>query len=295
MDLDPRRLLTLQCVARNGGVQGAAAVLHISPSAVSQQLAALELQAGVALVDRSARSLRLTAAGQSLLAAAASIEEALDSAVAELGRRQAVVAGTVRLGSFQSAIIAIVAPALERLREQHPKLQIEVREVADSNMHRQIRTGELDLGMAEVRLGSTLPKGLAEVPLLDDPWQVVVAHQSSASVVADLVDVPWVSTFDDARADALGELAKLFHFTPRVVHRCVEYPSVLALVAAGVGAAVVPQGARELFDFARVLQLAPVRVIRAPGLGARALMLVHRSSRREPTAAVQAVIDSLLP
>jgi DNA-binding MarR family transcriptional regulator len=136
MDLDPRRLLTLQAVSRHGGVSGAADALHISPSAVSQQMNSLEGAAGIALFDRSERSIRLTPAGELLLGAAQQIEDALDQAEAELGRRQQVIEGTVVIGSFQSAIISLISPCLAELNRLHPKLSIQHPTAVDLDIRR---------------------------------------------------------------------------------------------------------------------------------------------------------------
>ncbi len=287
MDLDPRRLLTLQAVSRHGGVSGAADALRISPSAVSQQLQALEAAAGVALFDRSERVIRLTPAGETLLEAAAQIEDALDQAGEQLGRRQVEIAGKVIVGSFQSAIISLVGPCLGALRQQYPRLEVQVREVEDATLARSVLSGELDLGTSEVRLGPRGHRGLAEVPVMEDPWQVVVPANWRVRSVQQLAIRPWVSTFNDARADALAQLSSVHQFSPTVAHRCVEYPSVLALVAAGAGAAVVPSLALSLFGSK------DLRVLNASGLGARTITLVHRVSRKEPTAAVSAVIAEI--
>jgi DNA-binding transcriptional LysR family regulator len=287
IDLDPRRLLTLQAVARYGGVTGAARALRVSASAVSQQLQALEQLAGVTLFDRSERSLRLTPAGELLLGAAAQIEDALDHASAELGRRQQAIEGTVVVGAFQSAIISLIAPALVTLREVHPRLEVQVREIGDATLARAVLSGELDLATSEVRLGSTGQKRLAEVPVMEDPWEIVVPVSWRIRSVQQLAVRPWVSTFDDARADALRQLASTYGFAPMISHHCVEYPSVLALVGAGAGAAVVPSLALRLFGSKDVKRLATA------GLGSRTITLVHRVSRKEPTAAVQAVIEAI--
>ncbi len=288
MDLDPRRLLTLQAVARHGGVSGAALVLRISASAVSQQLQALERSAGVALLDRSERTVQLTPAGLSLLDAAARIEEALDAAGAEINQRQAVVAGQVTVGAFQSAIITLVGPAVARLRDEHPQLEVHVREVIDAQISRLVRSGELDLGTVEIRLGGALPRGLGEVPVIDDPWRVIVPSSWPVSQLRQLRSRPWISTVDDARSDVLSQLAEDHGFEPIVAHHCVEYPSVIALVASGAGAAVVPSLALQLFATQRVSHL------RASGLGTRTVTLLHRTTRKEPTAAVQTVIDAVV-
>ena len=277
----------MQAVARYGGVSGAANALRVTPSAVSQQLQALEQHAGVTLFDRSERSLRLIPAGELLLMAAAQIEDALDHASAELGRRQQPIEGTVVIGAFQSAIISLIGPALHGLREVHPRLVIKVQEVADASLARAVLSGELDLATSEVRLGSTSQKRLTEVPVMEDPWEIVVPTSWRIRTVHQLLARPWISTVDDARADALAQLASLHGFNPVVAHECVEYPSVLALVAVGAGAAVVPSLALKLFG-SHDLKRLPFS-----GLGSRTITLIHRVSRKEPTAAARAVIEAI--
>jgi DNA-binding transcriptional LysR family regulator len=294
VDIDPRRLLTLRAVSLHGGVQGAAAALHISPSAVSQQLAALEHSVGVALIDRSARVVRLTATGASLLESAAKIGSALDDAAAVLGDRRHDVGGIVHVSSFQSAIVTLFAPALALIADRHPNLDVKLREVPDSSVRRLVRSGELDLGTLEVRSSADLGAGLAEVPVLDDPWVVLVPPAWRTRSVRQLTTVSWISTFDDARADALGQLGTELAFVPKVVHRCVEYPSVLALVAAGLGAAVVPSLALEVVGLTRSRPSAAVRRLPAPQLGVRTITVVHRLTRHEPSPAVRAVIDAVI-
>jgi DNA-binding transcriptional LysR family regulator len=287
MDLDPRRLQTLLAVHREGGVSGAAELLRLTPSAVSQQLRALERDVGIALFDRGERAVQLTAAGLALVGPAEQIERALDVAATEMGERQAAIAGTVAIGAFQSAIKAVVAPALMELRHVHPQLEVRVKEVPDAQVARLVRSGELDLGTVEVRQQHPTSRGLAEVPLLDDPWVVVCPALWTERTVRQLASRTWISTFDDARTDALSELGEQAGFVPTVLHRCVEYPSVLALVAAGAGAAVVPSLALQLFGSSGL------RTLPVPGLGRRTITVLHRSTRKEPTAAVRAVIEAL--
>jgi DNA-binding transcriptional LysR family regulator len=288
MELDPRKLLVLHAVVRHDGVQGAAVALRVSPSAVSQQLASLERQAGVALLDRSTRKLRLTPAGESLIAAAEIIDNALEDAAAQLSRRQVAIEGTVTIGSLQSLIISRIAPALQVIQKQHPLVAVRVHEVQDTLIVRQVRSGELDVGLIEARLHAPLPKGLAEIPIANDAWQVVVPRSWAKQTTKQLVKRPWISTFDDARSDAFEALTTALGTRPTIAHRCVEFPSVLALVAAEAGAAIVPQLAIDLFGSTGVA------VISVPGLGARTLTLVHRTARHEPTVAVKAIMDALI-
>ncbi len=287
MALDPRKLLVLQAVVQHDGVQGAAIALRVSPSAISQQLMALEKQAGISLLDRSARKLKLTPAGDSLVAAAEAIGTALDEAESQLSRRQSSIEGTVTVGSLQSLIVSRIAPTLRLVHERHPRVVVQVHEIQDAQIIRQVRSGELDLGLIESRPHSPLPRGLGELPIANDAWHVVVPRIWAKQSLKRLAQKPWIGTFDDARSDAFEALTSALGVRPAVVHRCVEFPSVLALVAAGAGAAIVPQLAIDLFGSDQI------RVERVAGLGSRTITVVHRTARHEPTFAVQAVIDVL--
>src|SRR5882762_11716914 len=119
MDLDAQRLRVLHEVNLRGSVTAAAAVLHVTPSAVSQQLAQLEREAGCDLLERSGRGVVLTQAGTALARHAEDVMRALEGASAGLAAARELVVGTVRVGSFPSAAGALVAPAAARRSEEH--------------------------------------------------------------------------------------------------------------------------------------------------------------------------------
>jgi DNA-binding transcriptional LysR family regulator len=272
-------------------VQGAAAALHLTPSAVSQQLHQLERSAGVALFDRTGRTVGLTPAGQSLLAAAHQIDEALRTAEAELGQRSDRIAGHLRIGSFQTAIVFLLAPAIVELRAQHPDLTIEIVETSDAEGIRMVRSGELDAATIEHAGPATrrLPAKLATVPLLDDPFVVIVPPDWRQRSFAALADVGWITSAgttaaDDALLTAFADIGR----APRIAHRCSEYPPVVELVARGEGAAIVTSLALRLYGADRVREL-PL-----PSVGSRTISLLHRTQRNEPSAAVRALANALL-
>jgi DNA-binding transcriptional LysR family regulator len=290
MDLDPRRLLTLRAVALHHGVQGAAAALHLTPSAVSQQLHQLERAAGVTLFDRTGRTVGLTPAGESLLTAAHQIDDALRTAEAELGQRRDRIAGHLRVGSFQTAIVFLLAPAIGELHAQHPDLTIEIVETTDAEGIRMVRSGELDAATIEHAgpAARRLPSKVATVPLLDDPFVVIVPPTWRQRSFGALADVGWITSAgmtaaDDALLAAFAEIGR----TPRIAHRCSEYPPVVELVARGEGAAIVTSLALRLYGADRVREL-PL-----PSVGSRTISLLHRTQRNEPSAAVRALVDAL--
>src|SRR5690606_14621207 len=126
MATDPRRLAFLLAVHRAGGVLAAADLLHVTPSAVSQQIARLEAEEGFAVLDRGPRGVTLTPAGRVLADVAERIEAELLEARQEIANLGEGVTGTVKVGAFQSAIRAVVAPLLGPLAEEHPGVTIDV-------------------------------------------------------------------------------------------------------------------------------------------------------------------------
>src|SRR5688572_11047500 len=121
MEIDPRRLRVLHALAQRGTVVGAAEVLHLTPSAVSQQLTNLEREVGVTLIDRSSRRrLVLTVAGSALAHRAERIEDELSAARRDLAELTGRVAGRVRIAAFHTAIVHLVLPMLDDLHAAHP-------------------------------------------------------------------------------------------------------------------------------------------------------------------------------
>src|SRR5918995_6444855 len=118
--LDLRRLRLLREVDARGTVHGAARALDYTPSAISQQLAVLEREAGIALPERAGRGVRLTEAGRVLVRHAHKLLDGVEAAEAELAALAAGrPAGVVRVAAFQSAFLRVVAPAIAALSRTH--------------------------------------------------------------------------------------------------------------------------------------------------------------------------------
>src|SRR3954464_11506544 len=118
--LDPRRLVVLREFAVQGTIARAADALAFTPSAVSQQLAQLQREAGVELFGKAGRRLELTDAGRMLVARAGELLARMEEIEADLAAQAEKVHGTVRVGAFQTAASAIVIPAIDRLAAGHP-------------------------------------------------------------------------------------------------------------------------------------------------------------------------------
>lgn len=296
MSLDPRKLMVLRAVDQNGGVVGAAEVLRVSPSAVSQHLAALERAVGLALVDRSKRGgqrpLQLTAAGRRLAGHAAQLGQVLDEAEADIAAFAGALAGPVTVAAFFTILSGYVGPALTRLARTHPGIRVRVIELDEPQALPELHAGTIDLVFVEddEQIRRRPPAGLHYEALLDDAFRLAVpVNWPEVSDLADVADLAWV---DGPPGSALGQaLARLRQTTGMAfpaAHSCTEFTAALAVVGAGLAGAFVPELA-----LAVITPQPGVRILAPPGIGARRLGVLYRRSRHEPTPTVQAVLDVL--
>src|SRR6202522_2026248 len=146
--LDLHRLRLLHEFAARGSIAKAAATLGYTPSAVSQQLATLEREAGLALIDRSARRAQLTDAGRRLAGHAERILAMVEEAEADLSARAPEPAGRIAATAFPSAAVAF-APALTRSLRAHPQLALVLRQTHARDGMRQVRSGEVDVAIVD--------------------------------------------------------------------------------------------------------------------------------------------------
>ncbi|WP_394841345.1 LysR family transcriptional regulator [Pendulispora brunnea] len=291
MDVDPRRLRVLLAVVRAEGVTGASRVLHLTPQAISQQIASLEEELGVELFDRTHRRLAPTAIGLTLAGHAERLEAELVAAGRAVAAATGRVSGVVRMAAFQTAIRWLVVEALPLLRAEQPGVVPMVIELYGAGVDKSLRTGEIDLMLDECDDDQEEPSaaGIEVRTLRRDPYFVV----ASASLARELrtpkalAAQRWIAAPEGTSLDlALQRLAKRGKFEPIVAHVCKEFPSVLALVAAGEGVAIVPELA--LVD-ARGVEPCPIA-----GLGARKLLAIQRVSKRGTEPAVDAVVRALM-
>ncbi|CAN5360994.1 LysR family transcriptional regulator [soil metagenome] len=292
MPTDPRRLAVLLAVHRAGGVNAAADLLHVTPSAVSQQITRLEAEEGVQVLDRGPRGATLTRAGRILAESAERIEAELVEAHKAIATLGGEVAGRVTIAAFQTAIRAVVGPALAVVVERYPGLDLVVEEREPAESLRRLRDGDADIVLMERDEDSdaTVPRGVRDTVLLEEPWRLVLpASVAAPTQLADLRDATWVgSEPGTAAARALGRVAATLGTHIRTRHQYYDFDVALALVAAGQGVAMLP---------ALALQAdvpAGVSIVTVPGLGSRRLVARHRATRREPGPAVAAVLDVLL-
>src|SRR5215216_2449920 len=143
--LDVRRMRVLREVARHGSFSAAADALSFTQSAVSQQIAALEREAGTTLVERSARGVRLTDAGHAVVRHTDAILGRLAEAEAELEAIAGLRGGRLRMASFESAGATLMPLAIATFRERHPAVELSMTLLEPEDSIPQLKSGELDL------------------------------------------------------------------------------------------------------------------------------------------------------
>jgi DNA-binding transcriptional LysR family regulator len=289
MELDPRRLRVLRAVAVRGGVMEAARLLHLTPSAVSQQLTQLEREVGIALLDRSRRRISLTAAGQLLAGRAERIEQELVEARQELAALSGRVSGPLVVASFPTALCHLLVPAFTALAGSHPDVRPSAIELEGAAALHELRTGTVDVVITEGDGPEPARPGLANAAFAEDGYRIAVPRGwPDPRTVRDLADRPWVAgPPESACGQALDRLGARHRFTPRRAHVCLNFPGVLALVAAGFGAAIVPGLA---------LSDVPAGAVTVTGLpvgGSRRLTAVCRAPRSGPEPVTAVLIDAL--
>ncbi|WP_432096464.1 LysR family transcriptional regulator [Streptomyces sp. bgisy100] len=254
--IDPRRLRVLRALADHGTVTAAAQALYLSPSAVSQQLAALEAEVGHSLLERRGRAVGLTATGTILAAHAGRIAEQLERAEADLAAVSEGVAGEVTVAAFATAITEVVTPAVAALRDRAPGVHIRVRDAEGHASLRLLVDGEADVAVA-VQHRDTLAPGEDQVlrqPLYAEPFDVVLppghpAGRASEIGLAALSGDPWITPWPGNPVhDVVLHACEEAGFTPRVECVSDDFRAVCALVAVGSGVALVPRSALRGID-----------------------------------------------
>jgi DNA-binding transcriptional LysR family regulator len=249
--LDVARLRVLRQVARSGSLSAAAEALSYTPSAVSQQVATLEREAGATLVERGARGVRLTEAGRVLVAHAERILTELRAAEASLEAVAGAGGGRLRFGSFPTANARLMPQAVAAFRQRHPEVELTLTEADRDEGLALLATHELDLALVYEFGGVPFPPAsvsqIALTHLLDDPLYIAMApahplaHRRRLRL-AELADQDWIQgVHRGSTIDVLPKACRAAGFEPRIAFRTDDQVTVHGLVAAGVGIALVPQ------------------------------------------------------
>jgi len=301
--IEAQRLAVFREVGHLGSFARAAQVLRLTPSAVSQQMAALERAARARLFERSTRGVTLTTAGQALLRTADAIHGELHRAERTLAQLREQGPPSLTVATFSSAGVLLLAPALAALNARRsPHVDTTVIEAEPAQALAALGDGSADVALVYHFHSEHPPPSWADLvrrceyhPLLQDELRLVVpaghalARRSSARLDA-VADDPWIQMWD-LPGNALDALAAAHGLRPKVACRAGDFRFMQALVAAGAGIAFVPSLAVEDRGDTRALSLTPtakryIGVYTAPGTPSNPASRALLEALRETAAAV---------
>ncbi|MBF9066911.1 LysR family transcriptional regulator [Streptacidiphilus fuscans] len=244
--LNTHRLHVLAEIDRSGSIAGAARRLRLSPSAVSHQLAQLEKEVGVSLVERGAQSLRLTSAGRRLSLRGQEVLALLDAAEKDLLSQARADSGHLRIGFFASAGYRLLPQALSRFSGRYPAVELELVEGEPDDLADSVQQGAIDALIAfEYPFGPwAVPDGVQVRELLREPLHLVVptghpAGRRAQVRLQELAGEQWMCGTGSPMS-LLERICALEGFVPNIRCRSDHYEVMLGLVRAGMGIALVP-------------------------------------------------------
>ena len=279
--LDVRKLRLLRELAHRGTIAAVADALAYTPSAVSQQLAALEREAGVPLLERTGRRVTLTAAGAALAEHTEAVLALLEQADAMLAASRAELVGPLRIGAFPTAVRTILPAALVALGHAHPGLDLMVTELDPAAAPDALRGKAIDVAlMTDYDYVPTAPDPAIDTePLIEETMYLAgTTAPSSGDPILSCRDARWIVGTPDTLCHTMAVRAcQAAGFTPHIRHHADDFATVLALVAAGQGVALVPElGALDPPDGVVLTPLPTRRRIR---------IAFRRGNRQNPTVA----------
>jgi DNA-binding transcriptional LysR family regulator len=297
------RLQLLREVGRRGTIRAAAAAMSVTPSAVSQQLRILEAEAGVPLLEPHGRLVRLTEAGEMLVRHADVITAAIVAAESELAATRDDIVGTLRIAAFPTAARALIPGVIAQLGRAHPRLRLTLRDLETDESLTALRLDEVDLALVDEYDDVTRVRepGIELLDLMEDPLYVAVppdlvprdlvpapgapgvaprAAVDRTVPLARLAGAPWI--MDTETSTIYRAVLRHFRragFEPVVRSNCRDYSVIIALVEAGLGAAVLPGLAL------RERQVRAVVVPLDPPLHRRVMVALKPERRAHPAVA----------
>jgi DNA-binding transcriptional LysR family regulator len=289
--LDIRRMKVLREVAARGSFSAVAEALNFTQSAVSQHVAALERETGTQLVERLARGVRLTDAGAVLVEHADAIIARLESAEEDLAAIAGLRGGRLRLVCFQSAGATVVPEAVATFHEQHPGVELSMREAEPEEAAAMLKAGEVDLALLYHHPAMTLMPELEVTHLMDDRYDAVLpASHSFANrrrlALKDMANESWIlSTPNNGCRTITSTTCREAGFEPRVAFEADDTLACLALVAGGVGVTLMPRMA--------LTALHPATVARPLSDGPRRTVLAARMKGAFHSPASDAMLEIL--
>ena len=278
--IDVQQLRALVELARLGTVSAAAESLGYSQSAVSHQLAALSRATGAVLLTRAGRGVRLTEEGRALAARGREVIDLLERTEREAVAMAHAEEGRILLAAFPSAVASLVPGILAVVSRRHPGLEIELVDAEPPEALDSLRRGRVDAALSFSYIDDDAGEDLETVRLLDDVLYLVT-HPLGIEDIADGAQWRWVTGCARCHEQLIA-VGRANGFTPETAYASDDYVAVQALVAAGVGAALLPGMALSAYRH-RAVRVRPLAEEH------RRIEIVTRAERPRP-----AVIDVLV-
>ncbi len=247
--IDVKRLRVLREVVGRGSFSAAAETLHLSQSAVSQQVAALEREVGQPLLERTSAGPKLTAAGQTLVGHADAVLARLEEAERELAEIAGLEGGSLRLMSFPTASATVVTRAMAIFHARFPNIELHFSEGEPEISLPALRSGEIDLAVAfdYPQLPENFGRDTEADPILEEPMRVALpqGHPLAASKkvkVDALADEDWLcGKAPSSCREYVLAIGRTGGFEPKISFESDDYKVLQGLVAAGLGVTVLPE------------------------------------------------------
>jgi DNA-binding transcriptional LysR family regulator len=283
--LDLRRIRVLQEVVGRGSFSAAADSLHLSQSAVSQQIAALEREAGIPLLERTSAGPKLTAAGNALMEHGDAVICRLEEAERELAQIAGLEGGRLRLTSFPTASATLMTRALSEFRNRFPKLELEFKEDEPEDAFPALKRGDFDLAVVFDYPAFPLDfsRDVEAELIYEEPMRVALppGHPLAAAKsvrIEDLADEDWLcgALPSSCRHQVIG-LCREAGFEPRISFESEDYGVLKGFVAGGLGVTILPElaGGHPGIELRGVRGRKPVR---------RVWAVTRESEARSPAA-----------
>jgi DNA-binding transcriptional LysR family regulator len=283
--LDVRRMRVLREVIWRGSFSAAAEALHLSQSAVSQQIAVLEREVGMPLLERTSEGPKLTPAGEALMDHGDAVIARLEEAERELAQIAGLEGGRLRLASFPTASATLMTRALSLFRQRFPNIELEFQEDEPEDSFPSLKRGEFDLAvvfdypMFPLEFGRDVESEL----IYEEPMRVALppGHPLAAAKsvrIEDLADEDWLcGELPSSCRDQVLQICRDAGFEPRISFQSEDYEVIKGFVAAGLGVTVLPElaGGHPGIELRDVRGARPIRRIWA---------VTRESESRSPAA-----------
>src|SRR5262249_12289234 len=247
--LDVRRLKVLQEVVTSGSFSGAAESLHLSQSAVSQQIATLEREVGLPLLERTSEGPKLTAAGEALMEHGDAVMCRLEEAERELAQIAGLEGGRLRLASFPTASGTLMTGALSLFRQRFPKVELQFTEDEPEDAFPSLKRGDLDLavGFDYPSFPRDFGRDVEVEMIYEESMRVALppGHPLAAAKsvrIEDLADEDWLcGELPSSCREQVLQICRDSGFEPRISFQSEEYEVIKGFVASGLGVTILPE------------------------------------------------------